>query len=70
MRYIEFRESIKKELRRHPEGCTWVELRNRLNLPYDSEEALDLAEKLGKFIRDIAWDESANLAEERGPFPE
>ncbi len=35
MRYIEFRESIKKELRRHPEGFTWVELRDRLNLPYD-----------------------------------
>ena len=31
----------------------------RLNLPYDSEEALALAEKLGKFIRDTAWDESA-----------
>ena len=35
MKYIEFRDAIAKELRRTPEGLTWVELRERLDLPYD-----------------------------------
>ena len=34
------------------------------------KEALDLADKLGGFLNGIAWDESANVASERGPFPE
>jgi ribonucleoside-diphosphate reductase alpha chain len=42
----------------------------RLGVPYDSKEALDLADELGGFIERIAWSESANLAVERGPFPE
>ena len=42
----------------------------RLHLPYDSDDALAFAEKLGEFLNRIAWDESANLAEERGPFPQ
>jgi len=42
----------------------------RLNLPYDSEEALELTERLGKFLNTTAWDASRQLAEERGPFPE
>ncbi len=36
MRYVDFRDSIEKELKRHPEGFTWPELKKRLNLPYDS----------------------------------
>ena len=35
MRYLEFKEAIHRELRRRPEGLTWIELRQRLNLPYD-----------------------------------
>ena len=42
----------------------------RLGVPYDSQQGLDLAEELGGFIERIAWDESHNLAVERGPFPE
>ena len=48
----------------------WADSLMRLNMPYDSDEALKLAEKLGEFLNRIAWDESRILAEERGPFPE
>ena len=41
-----------------------------MNVAYDSQEGLDLADELGGFINRVAWDESANLARERGPFPE
>lgn len=33
MRYTEFRDSIKGELARYPEGRTWVELKASLKLP-------------------------------------
>jgi|HubBroStandDraft_4_1064222.scaffolds.fasta_scaffold789750_2 hypothetical protein len=35
MRYVEFRDSIRGELARHPAGLTWAELQSRLDLPYD-----------------------------------
>ena len=34
MRYIEFRDTIGKELRRVPSGLTWAALKSRLKLPY------------------------------------
>ena len=48
----------------------WADALVRMNIPYDSQEGLKLADELGGFIQRIAWDESANLARERGPFPE
>ena len=36
MRYVDFRDSIEKELKRNPEGLTWPELKKRLKLPYES----------------------------------
>ena len=48
----------------------WADALVRLNIPYDSDDALKLADKLGGFINRTAWDESGKLAEERGPFPE
>ena len=48
----------------------WADALVRMNIPYDSQEGLDLADELGGFIERIAWDESASLARERGPFPE
>ena len=48
----------------------WADALVRLNLPYDSDAALNLVNKLGSFINQVAWDESRKLAEERGPFPE
>jgi hypothetical protein len=35
MRYTEFRDLIREELDRSPEGRTWAELRDGLGLPYD-----------------------------------
>ena len=34
MRYVDFRDTIEAELRRHPGGLTWAELIASLNLPY------------------------------------
>ena len=48
----------------------WADALVRLNIPYDSDEALELADNLGAFINRVAWDESGRLAQERGPFPE
>jgi hypothetical protein len=36
MRYVDFRDSIRDELRRNPDGLTWPQLRVRLSLPYQS----------------------------------
>ena len=42
----------------------------RLGVPYDSDRALEMTDRLAGFIKDTAWDESRLLAGERGPFPE
>ena len=47
----------------------WADLLFTLGIPYDSQEALDLAERLMAFVNDRGHDQSARLAEERGPFP-
>ena len=35
MRYDDFRDAIRNELRRTRAGLTWAQLRDRLRLPYD-----------------------------------
>jgi ribonucleoside-diphosphate reductase alpha chain len=47
----------------------WADLLLELEIPYDSEEALALADRVMAFIERIGHDESARLAAERGPFP-
>jgi ribonucleoside-diphosphate reductase alpha chain len=47
----------------------WADLLFVMGIPYDSQEALDLAEQLMAFIKEKGHDQSARLAEERGPFP-
>ena len=47
----------------------WADLLFALEMPYDSQEALDLAERLMAFVAEKGRDQSARLAEERGPFP-
>ena len=47
----------------------WADLLFTLGIPYDSEEALELAERLMAFVKERGHDQSARLAEERGPFP-
>ncbi|MBC5647265.1 vitamin B12-dependent ribonucleotide reductase [Christensenella tenuis] len=41
----------------------------KLRIPYNSDEAIALAEKVMKFLRDTARDASGELAKERGTFP-
>ena len=47
----------------------WADLLFRVGIPYDSQAALDLGDRLMAFINEKAHDQSAKLAEERGPFP-
>ncbi|PIN74878.1 ribonucleoside-diphosphate reductase, adenosylcobalamin-dependent [Candidatus Woesearchaeota archaeon CG10_big_fil_rev_8_21_14_0_10_37_12] len=63
-------EEITKANRRIGLGIMgFAELLIKLNLPYDSDKALQFAEKLMKFINEEARKESNKLAEERGSFP-
>jgi ribonucleoside-diphosphate reductase alpha chain len=41
----------------------------RLGVPYDSDRALEVVDKIYETIKIAAYDESCNLAVERGPFP-
>lgn len=47
----------------------WADALVMLGIPYDSEEALELARKTASFIDRVGWNESQNLAETKGPFP-
>ena len=47
----------------------WADLLIKMKIKYDSEEALQLAEKIAAFLRKTAGVESQGLAEIRGSFP-
>ncbi|MBE3112134.1 MAG: ribonucleotide-diphosphate reductase subunit alpha, partial [Acidobacteria bacterium] len=47
----------------------WADLLFQLRLPYDSDEALKLGERMMAFIQEKADAASGELARERGPFP-
>lgn len=47
----------------------WADMLIDLQIPYDSQEALDLAEKIMKVINKEGVAESQELAKQRGPFP-
>ncbi len=47
----------------------FAEMLLKLNVPYDSDDALDIAEKVMKFINDESHHMSEELAEKRGTFP-
>lgn len=47
----------------------WADLLVELGIPYDSEEALNLAQELMSFVNEKAKEESRKLAKERGSFP-
>lgn len=47
----------------------WADMLIQLGLTYNSQEALDLAEKVMKFIKDNADEASIALAKEKGVFP-
>ncbi|GIS64843.1 MAG: hypothetical protein CM1200mP3_10910 [Chloroflexota bacterium] len=46
----------------------WADSLVRMGIPYDSEEAIALADRLGSFLNTTAWDESKKVAEKRGPL--
>ena len=47
----------------------WADLLFILGVPYDSQDAIDLADRLMSFVKEKSHDQCAKLAEERGPFP-
>ncbi len=47
----------------------WADMLVKLGIPYDSKEALKLAGRLMKFVRDTAWATSEKIGEEKGSFP-
>ncbi len=47
----------------------WADMLILLGIPYDSDEAVELGEKLMKFITDKSRATSRELAKERGAFP-
>ena len=47
----------------------WADLLYVLGIPYDSDEAVALADQLMSFVKEKSHDQSSKLAEERGPFP-
>ena len=47
----------------------WADILTRMEMPFDSDEALELAEQVMGFIQERTWKASQDLAEERGPFP-
>lgn len=47
----------------------FADLLIEMGIPYESQEALDMAERIMKFIQLRAWESSEELAKERGVFP-
>lgn len=47
----------------------WADMLAKMEIPYNSDEALNLAEDLMKFIRDKGREASAQIAKVRGNFP-
>lgn len=47
----------------------WADLLYRLGIPYDSQEAISLGERVMQFVQDEGRAASKALARERGPFP-
>lgn len=47
----------------------WADMLIRLNIPYNSKQGVELAEKVMKFIDDEAKKKSVEMAVKRGPFP-
>ena len=46
----------------------WADLLFTMGIPYDSQDAFELADRLMEFVKEKSHDQSAKLAEERGTF--
>lgn len=63
-------ESFSKQWRRIGLGFTGLgDTLSMLRLPYGGPESLQLAEQIGKTLRDTSYRSSAELAREKGSFP-
>jgi ribonucleoside-diphosphate reductase alpha chain len=59
-----------REHRRIGIGCVgWAEALALLSIPYDSNEAFALAEKVTRTMYESAFETSVELGKEKGPFP-
>ncbi|WP_029520096.1 ribonucleoside-diphosphate reductase subunit alpha [Persephonella sp. IF05-L8] len=70
--YYPSEESRKNTMDLRPLGIGlmgFAETLIELGIPYDSDEAVEFAEKVAKFMRDTAYTKSEELAEEKGAFP-
>lgn len=47
----------------------WADMLVKLGIPYDSEEALELGERVMKFVNEKGHEASMDLAKKRGAFP-
>ncbi len=47
----------------------WADLLFELGIPYDSDQAIQLADRLWSFVERASHQQSQELARERGPFP-
>jgi len=47
----------------------WADMLCKLNIPYNSQSSIDLAEKIMHFIQDESRKASMELAEKKGVFP-
>ena len=64
-------DQVSKAIRRIGLGIMgWADLLIKLGMKYDSDEALELGERVMKFLNDEGRKMSEELAAERGPFPE
>lgn len=64
-------DQISRSIRRVGLGVMgWADLLITLGIKYDSDEALELGEKVMKFLNEEGRKMSEELAVERGPFPE
>jgi ribonucleoside-diphosphate reductase alpha chain len=47
----------------------WADMLVKLGVRYDSDEGIEFAKLIMKFIQEVSWDESHRLAKEKGAFP-
>ncbi len=65
----EVADAVKNHRRIGIGAVGWAEVLAMLGIPYDSKEALKLAEKVAKTMYSSAFNASCKLAKEKGPFP-
>ena len=47
----------------------WADMLYQLRIGYDTEEGVELAQKVAKYIHEVSWEASQGLAKEKGVFP-